>query len=128
MNYNLAYYEERIRNVKTEDGFVALLLVNGLSLIGKASSIDAVTLQKPVGFQVIPDGRVQLFPVFACDPSDSVQVFPNTVVSVYRPDSNVVSAYQKIIGEYDSYGDNNHWYNKQIEQVFPKQITKTIYE
>lgn len=36
--------------------------------------------------------------------------------------------YLKIIGEYDSYGANNHWYNKQIEQVFPKQITKTIYE
>lgn len=36
--------------------------------------------------------------------------------------------YIEISGEYDSYGIGNHYYNDEIRQVFPKQITTTIYE
>ena len=36
--------------------------------------------------------------------------------------------YIKLTGEYDSYGQYEHEYDDEINQVFPKQITKTIYE
>ena len=39
----------------------------------------------------------------------------------------VEDIYIKISGRFDSYMDYNHYYNK-VTQVFPKQITKTIYE
>ena len=35
--------------------------------------------------------------------------------------------YIKISGEYDSYGQYEHEYN-EVTQVFPKQVTQTIYE
>jgi hypothetical protein len=44
---------------------------------------------------------------------------------IYFKDSDI---YIKLTGEYDSYGQYNHEYDDEIEQVFPKQITKTIYE
>jgi hypothetical protein len=39
--------------------------------------------------------------------------------------------YIKFIGEFDSYGNGEHYYNSNISsatQVFPKEVTKTIYE
>ena len=38
------------------------------------------------------------------------------------------NVYLKLIGEYDSYGQFEHDYEKGIVEVLPKQITKTIYE
>lgn len=35
--------------------------------------------------------------------------------------------YLRIDGEYDSYGQGDHEYDS-IKQVFPKQVTQTIYE
>ncbi len=35
--------------------------------------------------------------------------------------------YIKIIGEYDSYGKGNHFFKKDIKEVKPKKIKKTIY-
>ena len=34
----------------------------------------------------------------------------------------------KLVGEYDSYGKGDNYYENGIIQVFPKEITKTIYE
>jgi uncharacterized protein YuzB (UPF0349 family) len=36
--------------------------------------------------------------------------------------------YIKVSGEYDSYGNSGHEFLKGIYQVFPKEITKTIYQ
>lgn len=35
--------------------------------------------------------------------------------------------YLKFTGEYDSYGGGDHYYNDEIKQVFPKQVTITQY-
>lgn len=37
-------------------------------------------------------------------------------------------AYLKITGRYDSYGQYEHYYNKKVTQVFPKEVTQTIYQ
>ena len=34
----------------------------------------------------------------------------------------------KLTGEYDSYGQYEHEYDDEVHEVFPKQITKTVYE
>ena len=39
-----------------------------------------------------------------------------------------VDIYILLTGEYDSYGQGEHSYHRKIKQVFPKQITITIYE
>lgn len=44
---------------------------------------------------------------------------------VWFKQSNV---FLKLTGEYDSYGGGDHYYDKEVTQVFPKEITKTIYE
>ncbi len=44
---------------------------------------------------------------------------------VWFKESNV---FLKLTGEYDSYGDGNHDYDEEVTQVFPKEITKIIYE
>lgn len=44
---------------------------------------------------------------------------------IYFKDSDI---YIQLTGEYDSYGQYEHDYHTEIKQVFPKQITKTIYE
>ena len=36
--------------------------------------------------------------------------------------------YLKISGEYDSYGNGDHYFNDSVKQVFPKQVTITKYE
>lgn len=35
--------------------------------------------------------------------------------------------YLKLSGEYDSYGGGEHWYEGAIKEVFPKEVTQTIY-
>lgn len=47
---------------------------------------------------------------------------------VYFEDHNI---YIKFIGEYDSYGSGDHYYDScggSPKQVFPKEVTKTIYK
>ena len=44
---------------------------------------------------------------------------------IYFP---VADAYIKITGTYDSYGQYEHDYNRKVTQVFPKQITTTVYD
>ena len=36
--------------------------------------------------------------------------------------------YIRLEGEYDSYGGGDHWYKGAIKEVFPKQITITVYD
>ena len=40
----------------------------------------------------------------------------------------VEDVYIKITGTYDSYGQYEHDYNQKVTQVFPKQVTKTVYD
>jgi hypothetical protein len=40
----------------------------------------------------------------------------------------VQDVYVKITGTYDSYGQYEHYYNDKVTQVFPKQVTKTVYD
>jgi hypothetical protein len=40
----------------------------------------------------------------------------------------VEDVYIKITGRYDSYGQYEHYYNDQVTQVFPKQVTTTVYD
>ena len=40
----------------------------------------------------------------------------------------VEDIYIKITGTYDSYGQYDHYYDDKVTQVFPKQVTKTIYK
>ena len=35
--------------------------------------------------------------------------------------------YLQLDGEYDSYGGGDHWYKGNIKEVFPKQVTITVY-
>jgi hypothetical protein len=55
---------------------------------------------------------------FRCDTAEmwSVLHFP------------VEDVYLKITGTYDSYGQYEHDYDEQVTQVFPKQVTVTLYE
>ncbi len=39
----------------------------------------------------------------------------------------VEDIYIKITGEYDSYGQYDHYYNEKVTQVFPKKVTTTVY-
>ena len=36
--------------------------------------------------------------------------------------------YLRISGTYDSYGHGEHYYNKKVKQVFPKEVKQTIYK
>ena len=40
----------------------------------------------------------------------------------------VEDVYIKITGRYDSYGQYEHYYNSKVTQVFPKQVTQTVYD
>lgn len=40
----------------------------------------------------------------------------------------VEDVYIKITGRYDSYGQCEHEYHQKVTQVFPKQVTKTVYD
>jgi hypothetical protein len=40
----------------------------------------------------------------------------------------VEDVYIKITGVYDSYGQREHYYNSKVTQVFPKQVTKIVYD
>mgnify|MGYP003404087434 FL=1 len=40
----------------------------------------------------------------------------------------VEDVYVKITGTYDSYGQYEHYYNSKVTQVFPKQVTTTVYD
>jgi hypothetical protein len=44
---------------------------------------------------------------------------------IYFP---VADAYIKITGTYDSYGQYEHDYHEKVTQVFPKQVTQTVYD
>lgn len=44
---------------------------------------------------------------------------------VYFEDENV---YLRFSGTYDSYGQYEHYYNNEVKQVFPKQVTITKFE
>lgn len=39
----------------------------------------------------------------------------------------VQDVYIKITGTYDSYGQYEHDYDSKVTQVFPKQVTQTVY-
>jgi len=43
---------------------------------------------------------------------------------IHFKDENI---FIKIDGEYDSYGEGDHYYEGSVTQVFPKEITKTVY-
>ena len=40
----------------------------------------------------------------------------------------VEDVYVKITGTYDSYGNYEHYYDSKVTQVFPKQVTQTVYD
>jgi hypothetical protein len=40
----------------------------------------------------------------------------------------VEDVYIKITGTYDSYGQYEHDYDDKVTQVFPKQVTQTVYD
>jgi len=44
---------------------------------------------------------------------------------IHFPEEDV---YIKITGRYDSYGQYEHDYHQKVTQVFPKQVTTTVYD
>jgi hypothetical protein len=73
---------------------------------------DTVAFLKSLGLPIstVVDSR--------CDTAEMWSV-------IYFP---VEDIYLKLTGTYDSYGQYEHDYDDEVTQVFPKQVTVTIYE
>jgi hypothetical protein len=39
-----------------------------------------------------------------------------------------IDIYLKLTGEYDSYGEGQHYYNDEVKQVYPEQKTIIVYK